>query len=152
MTTAATYAEFAAREARRLSPTYERLSVAVSGDGEMLSLLGTLPPAKRQPNLLFGVVRFLGGPVDDPTAFHDYAVANWATIEAEMLNRATQTNEAGRCALLMPAALPQPLALGCRRVRRAVPVPRPVQLPLRRPADRRGRSDPRLRGHRDGAA
>jgi hypothetical protein len=113
MTTDATYAEFAAREARGLSPTYERLSVAVSGDGEMLSLLGTLPPAKRQPNLLFGVVRFLGGPVDDPTAFHDYAVANWPTIEAEMRNRATQTNEAGRCALLLPvlAALPQPLAL-----------------------------------------
>jgi hypothetical protein len=113
MTTAATYAEFAAREARGESPTYERLSVAVSGDGEMLSLLGTLPPAKRQPNLLFGVVRFLGGPVDDPTAFHDYAVANWATIEAEIRNRATQTNEAGRCALLLPvlAALPQPLAL-----------------------------------------
>jgi Uncharacterized protein conserved in bacteria (DUF2332) len=113
MTIAATYAEFAAREARGISPTYERLSVAVSGDGEMLSLLGMLPPAKRQPNLLFGVVRFLGGPVDDPTAFHDYAVANWATIEAEMRNRATQTNEAGRCALLLPvlAALPQPLAL-----------------------------------------
>jgi hypothetical protein len=113
MTADATYAEFAAREARGLSPTYERLSVAVSGDGEMLSLLGTLPPAKRQPNLLFGVVRFLGGPVDDPTAFHDYAVANWPTIEAEMRNRATQTNEVGRCALLLPvlAALPQPLAL-----------------------------------------
>jgi hypothetical protein len=113
MTTAAAYAEFAAREARGISPTYERLSVAVSGDIEMLSLLGTLPPAKRQPNLLFGVVRFLGGPVGDPAAFHDYAVANWATIEAEMRNRATQTNEAGRCALLLPvlAALPQPLAL-----------------------------------------
>jgi hypothetical protein len=52
------------------------LSVAVSGDGEMLSLLGMLPPANRPPNLLFGVVRFLG----DPAAFHDYAVANWATI------------------------------------------------------------------------
>ena len=87
--------------------------MAVSRDDEMLSLLGMLPPAKRQPNLLFGVVRFLGGPVDDPTAFHDYAVANWATIEAEMRTRATQTNEAGRCALLLPvlAALPQPLAL-----------------------------------------
>src|SRR5580692_1368263 len=113
MTTSATYAAFAARETRGISPTYERLSVAVSGDIEMLSLLGTLPPAKRQPNLLFGVVRFLGGPVGDPAAFHDYAVANWATIEAEMRNRATQTNEAGRCALLLPvlAALPQPLAL-----------------------------------------
>jgi hypothetical protein len=40
-------------------------------------------------------------------------VANWPAIEAELSTRATQTNEAGRCALLLPvlAALPQPLAL-----------------------------------------
>jgi hypothetical protein len=113
MATAAAYAEFAAREARGVSPAYERLSIAVSRDDEVLALLGLLPPAKRQPNLLFGVIRFLGGPVDDPSAFHDYAVANWPVIEAEMRSRATQTNEAGRCAILLPvlAALPQPLAL-----------------------------------------
>jgi hypothetical protein len=113
MTTAAAYAGFAAREARGVSPTYQHLSVAVSRDDEVLSLLGLLPPAKRQPNLLFGVVRFLGGPVSDPAAFHDYVVANWPVIGAEMRTRATQTNEAGRCAILLPvlAALPQPLAL-----------------------------------------
>jgi hypothetical protein len=113
MTTAATYRHFAAREARGVSATYERLSVAVSRDNEVLSLLGGLPPAKRQPSLLFGVIRFLGGPVDDPAAFHDYAVRNWSAIEAELRARATQTNEAGRCALLLPvlAALAQPLAL-----------------------------------------
>jgi hypothetical protein len=113
VTTAATYAEFAAREAGGVSPTYERLSLAVSGDDEVLSLLGALPPAKRQPNLLFAVVRFLGGPVDGPAAFHDFVVVNWPAIEAEMRTRATQTNEAGRCAILLPvlAALPQPLAL-----------------------------------------
>uniref|UniRef100_UPI003F494EC0 DUF2332 family protein n=1 Tax=Sphaerisporangium sp. CA-236357 TaxID=3240030 RepID=UPI003F494EC0 len=62
---------------------------------------------------MFGVVRFLGGPVGDPAAFHGYTVANWPAIEAEMRTRATQTNEAGRCAVLLPvlAALPQPLAL-----------------------------------------
>lgn len=43
-------------------------------------------------------------------------------------------------------------AAGCRRVRRAVPLPRPVHLPLRRPPDRRRRSGPRLRGHRNDAA
>jgi hypothetical protein len=113
MTTAAIYAEFAARETRGVSPAYERLSVAVSRDDEVLALLGELPPARRQPNLLFGVVRFLGGPVEDPAAFHDYAVANWPVIEEQMRVRATQTNEAGRCAILLPvlAALPQPLAL-----------------------------------------
>jgi hypothetical protein len=113
MTTAAAYAEFAARETRGVSPAYERLSMAVSRDDQVLSLLGTLPTAKRQPNLLFGVVRFLGGPVADPAAFHDYVVTNWQAIGAQLRTRATQTNEAGRCAILLPvlAALPQPLAL-----------------------------------------
>ncbi len=113
MTIAARYAEFAAREAHGVSPAYERLSLAVSRDDEVLALLGALPPGRRQPNLLFGVVRLLGGPVEDPAAFHDYTVANWPAIEPEMRTRATQTNEVGRCAVLLPvlAALPQPLAL-----------------------------------------
>ncbi len=113
MTIGAAYAEFAEREARGVSPAYERLSVAVSRDDELISLLGMLPPARRQPSLLFGVVRFLGGPVEDPAAFHDYAVTNWPAVEAELRIRVTQTNEAGRCAVILPvlAALPQPLAL-----------------------------------------
>jgi hypothetical protein len=113
VTTAALYAEFAARDAHRESPLYERLSHAVARDDDVLARLDTLPSAKRQPNLLFGVVRLLGGPVDDPVAFHDYAIAHWPAIEAQLRVRATQTNEAGRCAALLPvlAALPQPLAL-----------------------------------------
>ncbi|MEV4661375.1 DUF2332 domain-containing protein [Micromonospora echinofusca] len=113
MTIAGTYAEFGAREARGVSLTYERLSLAVSRDDELLVLLAALPPARRQPNLLFGVVRLLGGPVDDPAAFRHFALANWPAIEAELRTRATQTNEPGRCAVLLPvlAALPQPLAL-----------------------------------------
>lgn len=107
------YRAFAVREARGVSPVYERLSLAVAHDDAVLALLGTLPPAKQQPNLLFGVVRLLGGPVGDPGAFRDFTVANWPAIEVEVRARATQTNEAGRCAVLMPllAALPQPLAL-----------------------------------------
>jgi hypothetical protein len=113
VTIAATFAEFAAREAQGVSPVYERLSAAVSREEQVLALLGTLPPSKWQPNLLFGVVRLLGGPVEDPAAFGDYTVANWPAIEAELRTRTVQTNEAGRCAVLLPvlAALPQPLAL-----------------------------------------
>jgi hypothetical protein len=92
MSTAAVYTEFAAREAHRSSPAYERLSVAVSRDDEVLALLDTLPPAKRQPNLLFAVVRFLGGPVDDPDAFRAFVVARWTAIAPQILARATQTN------------------------------------------------------------
>jgi hypothetical protein len=113
MTISEEYTEFAVREAHGVSPAYERLSLAVSRDDEVLALLGAVPPGKRQPNLLFSVVRFLGGPVEDPAAFHDYTVANWPAIEPQLRTRATQTNEAGRCAVLLPvlAALPQPLAL-----------------------------------------
>jgi hypothetical protein len=89
------------------------LSRAVSGDREVLALLETVPEPKRQPNLLLAVVRLLGGPVDDPAAFRDFTVSNWPAVEAELRTRATQTNEVGRCALLLPvlATLPQPLAL-----------------------------------------
>ena len=113
MTTAAAYVEFADREARDVSPVYERLARAVSRDEELLARLDALPVAKRQPNLLFGVVRLLGGPVDDPGAFREFALATWTRIDVELRRRATQTNEAGRCAVLLPllAALPQPLAL-----------------------------------------
>jgi hypothetical protein len=111
--TAAAYVEFATLEARGVSPAYERLALAVSRDDEVLALVDTLPLAKRQPNLLFGAVRLLDGPVEDPGAFREFTLAHWADIEPELRARATQTNEAGRCAVLMPvlAMLPQPLAL-----------------------------------------
>ena len=59
------------------------------------------------------MVRLLGGPVEDPAAFRDFTIAHWPAVAAQMLVRATQTNEPGRCAVLLPvlAALPQPLAL-----------------------------------------
>ncbi|MFG1603500.1 DUF2332 domain-containing protein [Actinoplanes sp. NPDC049265] len=107
------YWDFAVRQARGESPTYDRLTTAIADDDELLDLIATLPEPKRQPNLLLGVVRLLGGPVDDPVAFHDFVAANWERVAAEILARATQTNETGRSALLMPvlASLPQPLAL-----------------------------------------
>lgn len=96
-----------------MSPTYERLALAVADNEALLELLGSLPKLKRQPNLLFGVVRLLGGPVDEPAAFSDYVLANWPTVAAEIGIRATQTNEVGRCAIFLPLLdrLPQPLAL-----------------------------------------
>src|SRR2546422_471632 len=50
-----------ADDARGRSPLYESLAVAVAGDGLMLRFLGSLPPEKRQPNLLFAAARYLGG-------------------------------------------------------------------------------------------
>ncbi|AEV85179.1 hypothetical protein ACWT_4159 [Actinoplanes sp. SE50] len=113
MTVADVYREFAATEARGVSPIYERLARQVAADPELLDRLAMLPAPKRQPNLLFAVVRLLGGPVGDPAGFHDFALAQWDAILAQLMVRGTQTNEIGRTAALLPvlAALPQPLAL-----------------------------------------
>ncbi|MEV4704197.1 DUF2332 domain-containing protein [Actinoplanes sp. NPDC049316] len=113
MTVADVYAAFATHEARGVSPGYERLARAVSEDDGLLRLIGSLPPDKWQPNLLFAVVRLLGGPVEDPAAFRSFVRDRWPAVSAEVRRRLTQTNEAGRCAVLLPvlAALPQPLAL-----------------------------------------
>ncbi|WP_203899185.1 DUF2332 domain-containing protein [Virgisporangium aliadipatigenens] len=107
------YRWFGEVEAGRVSPTYERLGRAVAGDAVLVERLDALPKWKRQPNLLFGVTRYLGGPVEDPDASRAWVLAHWDRVVAEMSRRSTQTNEAGRCAPLLPllAALPQPLAL-----------------------------------------
>ncbi|HZC69748.1 MAG TPA: DUF2332 domain-containing protein [Jatrophihabitans sp.] len=107
------YRSMAERQLRGISPSYERLCLGVADDGEVLARLDTLPPPKRQPNLLLGAVRFLGGPVDSYTAFRAFLLDRWDALSATMLDRRTQTNEPRRCTvlLLVLAALPQPLAL-----------------------------------------
>src|SRR5690242_689597 len=101
------------RQLRGISPTYERLCLGVAGDREVLHLLDTLPPPKRQPNLLLGAVRFLNGPVSSYPSFRTFVISTWDDLAATMLARRTQTNEALRCTAYLPvlAALPQPLAL-----------------------------------------
>ena len=111
--TAAWYTDFAERQARGESPSYERLAHAVAADTALLERLAELPEPKRQPNLLFAAVRRLGGPTDDPAVFRDWVERHWIEVSAIMRVRRTQTNEAGRCAALLPvlASLPGPLAL-----------------------------------------
>lgn len=111
--TADRYRAFGHREARGLSPAYERLAIAVADDAELLELLDELPEQKRQPNLLFGAARYLDAPIDDPRAFRAWALLHRDELTATMNRRRTQTNEPGRCAVLLPllARLPQPLAL-----------------------------------------
>ncbi|MEU6482567.1 DUF2332 domain-containing protein [Streptomyces sp. NPDC046887] len=112
--TAERYRRFAGTEARGHSPTYELLAEAVAGDPGLLALIDELPPAKRQPNLLLGAVRFLGGPVvGEYPAFREWIVGHWPEVRDTMRERRTQTNESGRCAVLLPvlARLDRPLAL-----------------------------------------
>jgi hypothetical protein len=107
------YRLFAEHELRGYSPTYERLSLGVADDPDLLARLDQLPEPKRQPNLLFAATRYLDGPVDDWTTFREWVLEHWDEMTAVILRRRTQTNEAGRCAALLPvlAQLPQPLAL-----------------------------------------
>jgi hypothetical protein len=110
-TTAENYRVFG-REARGRSPAYETLAAAVAGDDLILEFLDTLPPPKRQPNLLFAAARYLGTP-SDIGALRTLVRRDAAGLSRVMLARRTQTNEPARCATLLPAlaALPGPLAL-----------------------------------------
>src|SRR5674476_129575 len=103
----------AAHELAGVLPLYEALCQAVAGSEAVCVLLDRLPLGKRQPNLLLGAVRFLGGKVDDPARFLDFVTAHWDAVADTMMSHRTQTNEPGRCATLLPllASLPQPLAL-----------------------------------------
>ena len=112
VSTAENYAGFA-RAAREESPLYEEFGLGVSADAGVLALLARLPGPKRQPNLLFAAVRFLAGTPVDYRDFRQTVLNRWEEITVQILRRSTQTNEAGRCATLLPflARLPQPLAL-----------------------------------------
>jgi hypothetical protein len=107
------YTEFATAEARGESACYLAWAQGVAADPELLGLLAELPEPKRQPNLLFAAARYTGigpGPYAD---FRAAVLGSWPQVRSLMIMRRTQTNEAARCAPLLPllAALPQPLAL-----------------------------------------
>src|ERR1700730_4136278 len=101
------------REARGRSAAYESLSAAVAADDLILEFLGTLPPAKRQPNLLFAAARYLLDAPPDIGTLRTLVQRNGAELSQVMRARRTQTNEPARCATLLPAlaALSGPLAL-----------------------------------------
>ncbi|TWH74720.1 DUF2332 domain-containing protein [Modestobacter roseus] len=108
------YRWFAGVEAAPVSPRYAELAAAVARDDDVLAFLGTLPTPKRQANLLLGALQYLhGGPPRDGAELHERVLGDADRLRATMLARATQTNEAARCAALLPllAGLPGPLAL-----------------------------------------
>ncbi len=107
------YDRFARVEAAGSSPSYQRLALAVAADEVAVDLIGRAEPAQRQPNLVFGVLRWHGVDVTDATAAVRWLVAHGEALLRELPTRRTQTNEVARCALLLPAlaGLPGPLAL-----------------------------------------
>ena len=52
---------FGRLEARGRSAAYEALAESVAGDAALVSFIASLPPPKRQPNLLFAAARYLLG-------------------------------------------------------------------------------------------
>ena len=113
MDTADCYRGFAYREAWDVSPLYEEFALGVAKDADVLAFLHTLPEAKRQPNLLFGAVKYLTGVMSDYGVFRTFVVSHMEDLHQLMSSRSTQTNEPGRCAVLLPllATLTQPIAL-----------------------------------------
>ena len=96
------------------SPCFEEWALGVADDPEVLAWLATLPPIKRQPNLVFAAARWHGAPAPGPYAgLRRLLLEREAEVRATVMTRATQTNEVGRLATLTPvfALVEGPLAL-----------------------------------------
>lgn len=111
--TADWYARFARLEAHGQSRTYEEWATGVAADSELLELIEQLPRLRRQPNLVFAASRLCGAPVGPYRPWRDWVVTHWPEVRAQAEVRLTQTNEARRCAVLLPvlAGIEGPIAL-----------------------------------------
>jgi len=111
------------------SPVYEAICEGIAESDELLELVGGSPSGQRRPNLILAAVHFLllagdgpalgrhydtvcewrglGPAAPDTTAvfgdFLDFCRARHEEIAGLLSTRATQTNEIGRCAALLPA-------------------------------------------------
>lgn len=110
-------------ECKGSSLLYERLSIAIAQDNELLALAAQSREGQPAPNLLFGAARFLllqetsaplarfhadlsavpADPSDAFPTFRDFCLGNRQEIVAILTTRLVQTNEVGRCAYLLPA-------------------------------------------------
>ena len=109
----AEYLDFAAYAAGD-SPCFEEWARGVADDPEVLAWLGTLPTIKRQPNLVFAAARWHGAPAPGPYAgLRRVLLGQEPDVRATVMARATQTNEVGRLATLVPvlALVEGPVAL-----------------------------------------
>lgn len=116
------FVRFAQVECRASSPLYERLSLGVADDSELLALAARSRPGQPAPNLLFGAVHRLlrntPGPLaawypsltdapppkEDPyPAFRAFCLAHTGPLTDLLTTRAVQTNEVRRVAVLLPA-------------------------------------------------
>lgn len=111
--TAEHYRWAAENEFPKSSEIYADWAGGIAVDAAVLALIDRLPSGKRQTNLVFASARFAGAPVGPYADLRPWLVDHWDEVEAVALVRATQTNEAGRCATLLPvlSAIEGPIAL-----------------------------------------
>jgi hypothetical protein len=96
------------------SPCFEEWARRVAADETVLEWLLTLPPVKRQPNLVFAAARWHGAPAPGSyDGLRGVLLERQPEVTATVMARATQTNEVGRLATLVPVlgAIEGPLAL-----------------------------------------
>jgi hypothetical protein len=106
------YRRFAERECQGYAETYYRLALAAAADDEVVEFISTMPVP--QPNLFLAAVQRLTGPDEMPgpgPALRAFLARRGGEVADLMRSRRTQTNEVGRCAVLLPALPPGPLAL-----------------------------------------
>jgi hypothetical protein len=115
------FADFAGTTRSR-APLYSRMAAGIAEDERLAALLLHAPPVQRQPVLLFACVHALllegdgdelaryypnltgrPEPGDPLPALRRFCEQHEADLTALLASRQTQTNEVGRCALLLPA-------------------------------------------------
>jgi len=116
------FAEFA-RSASPRAPLYHAMATGIARDASLAGLLLHAPPRQRQPVLLFASVHFLLllGRADDGLRAHypnltpepdrsdplpalrRFCDRHHDELVGLLASRSTQTNEIGRCSLLLPA-------------------------------------------------
>ena len=101
--TAQWYRHFGTVEAPGNSSCYAAWSVGIAEDPELLRRIDQWPYNKRQPLLMLAAARFLGAQISPYPDFRAFLDAHWEGVSRIVLTRATQTNEAGRCAALLPS-------------------------------------------------
>lgn len=94
------YRHFADVEAAGVSSLYAQWAYGLADDAQMIERLMQLPAQKRQPNLVFAAARVHGAPLSPWTEARTHIAEHWNAIEQTIIQRRTQTNEAGRIAVL----------------------------------------------------
>ena len=101
--TAEWYRHFGTVDAPGSSPCYADWSVHIAGDPELIARIDEWPYNKRQPLLMLAAARFLGAGMSPYAEFRRFLDEHWDEVSRIVLSRATQTNEVGRCATLLPS-------------------------------------------------